>query len=121
MKKLLKKEGLKQFFEGLASNYEVIAPVKKKNIHVFEKVDSFADVDLNFVNTAYPAKRFFLPVYDEVFSFEDSKISVKVDDTKRVLFCVRPCDVNALLVIDKIFLDEHEDPYYKARRDNTLR
>ncbi len=120
MKKLLKKEGLRQFFNGLTRKYKIIAPVKKKDIHVFEKVSSFDEIDLNFINTAYPVKSFFLPVYQELFSFNGGKINVKTDNSKKVVFGIRPCDVNALLVIDRIFLDEYEDPYYKARRNNTI-
>lgn len=120
MRKLLKKERLKQFFEDLTQSYEVIAPVKKKSIHSFEVVESYDEIDLNYINTAYSAKKFFLPVFDEMFSYEGQKIKEHIDKTKRVVFGIRPCDVHALLVIDRIYLDEHEDPYYKARRDNTL-
>lgn len=120
MRKLLQKEGLKQFFDGLTKDYEVIAPIKKKSIHLFEKVDSFEEIDLNFINTAYSAKRFLLPVIEEMFTFKGNKIDYQVDNTKRVIFGIRPCDVNALGVIDRIYLDEHEDAYYKARRENTI-
>ncbi len=120
MGKLLKKEGLKSFIDSLLARYEVIAPIKKQDIHIFSRVSSFSQLDLDFINTAYPPKEFFLPAHDNMFSFNNQKIKPIIDDTKRVIIGIRPCDVNSLLVIDRIFLDEHEDPYYKARRDNTI-
>ncbi|MFH1399164.1 MAG: 4Fe-4S dicluster domain-containing protein [Candidatus Woesearchaeota archaeon] len=120
MSKFLKKEDLPKFFAGLLKGYKVIAPVKKRTMHTYEIVDSFDQVDLDFVNTAYPIKRFFLPPKETLFEFAKGGVKAKLPDTKQLIFGVRPCDVNALKVIDRIFLDEHEDPYYKARRDNTV-
>ncbi|MBW2971071.1 4Fe-4S dicluster domain-containing protein [Candidatus Woesearchaeota archaeon] len=120
MKKLLKKEDLGRFFRQLSSTNEMIAPVKNKSIHNFEIAVSFEQVDLDFHNTAYPPKRFFLPKEQELFSYQANKIKENIDTKPRALFCVRPCDVHALLALDRIFLDEHQDPYYKSRRDNTL-
>jgi formate hydrogenlyase subunit 6/NADH:ubiquinone oxidoreductase subunit I len=36
------------------------------------------------------------------------------------LFGLHPCDINALMLMDNVFLGEYEDPYYKARRESTL-
>jgi sulfhydrogenase subunit beta (sulfur reductase) len=122
MGKILKKEGLKSFVDGLLAKYEVIAPIKKQDINIFSRITSFDQMNLDFINTAYPAKELFLPAHENLFLFrsDNQKIKPTIDTTKRVLFGIRPCDVNSLLVIDRIFLDEHGDPYYKSRRDNTI-
>jgi len=47
-----------------------------------------------------------------------------IDDTvqvdKRIIFGLHPCDINALLMLDNIFLSDYVDPYYKAKRDATF-
>jgi ferredoxin len=58
-----------------------------------------------------------------MFSFrkkgEDFEITSKIDDKKRIIFGIRPCDVNALTILDKVFGGEYRDPYYFSRRKNT--
>ncbi len=114
---LLKKEDLEGFFDSLP--HQVIAPVKKKSIHVFEEVDDFSQVDLDMINTHYPAKDVFLPE-ETMFSYSKDFAKQEIDDKKRIIFGIRPCDVHALQKIDRIFLGDYVDPYYNARRENTM-
>ena len=100
--------------------YKVIAPVKKKHFHVFEIIETPSQIDLTHHNTVYPFNKFFFPKYEEIFSFKGNKIKADYDNKKKVLFGLRACDSNALLVLDKIFLNNIEEPYYKMRRENTL-
>lgn len=118
--KELKKKDLTKFLDFLMKNYKVIAPVKKKHFHVFEIIKDSKQVDLTHHNTVYPFNKFFFPKYEEIFTFKNNKIKVNYNKEKRVLFGLRPCDSNALLVLDKIFLNNIEEPYYKLRRENTL-
>ncbi|MBS1266162.1 MAG: Sulfhydrogenase 2 subunit beta [Candidatus Woesearchaeota archaeon] len=116
--KILKKEDLAEFFNKLSKKYQMIAPVKVRDIHRYEIIDLFDQVDLNFINTAYPAKSFFFP--NELFSYKNNKIKTQILETKRIIFGIRPCDVNALLAMDKIFIGDYIDPHYKKCRENTL-
>jgi len=36
---------------------------------------------------------------------------------KRIIFGIRPCDVNTLSMLDKVYFD---DPYYMKGRENTI-
>lgn len=116
----LGKDELWSFFGALTKKYEVIAPVARRGIHDFYPVTSFGEVDMGFENTTYPPKRYFLPNSEPLFKFHGERIKTVIDHKKRLIFGIRPCDVNALLVLDKIFLDDIGDPYYRARRENTL-
>jgi len=116
----LKRDELESFFDTLTKKFEVIAPVKRRGIHDFYTVNSLDEVDLNFKNTTYPPKRYFLPNSEILFKFHEDRIRTVIDSKKRLIFGIRPCDINALLVLDRIFLDEIKDPYYRARRENTI-
>ena len=118
--KELKKSDLTKFIDFLMKDYKVIAPVKKKKFHAFEIITDSKQVDLTHHNTVYPFNKFFFPKYEEIFSFKKNKIKVDYSRKKRVLFGLRACDSNALLVLDKIFLGSIDEPYYKMRRENTL-
>jgi formate hydrogenlyase subunit 6/NADH:ubiquinone oxidoreductase subunit I len=52
-------------------------------------------------------------------SYQRGKAEVEIETEPQILV-VRPCDANAILNHDKVFLDELSDPYYKARRENTM-
>ena len=108
----------------LSKKFDVIAPVETEDGIDFESIRDGNKVTLNYVNTLFPPKRFFLPNGEVLFEVRKRKgrfeIIETVEKTKRVIFGIRPCDVNALLVLDKLFIDEVKDPYYIARRKNTL-
>lgn len=75
-------------------------------------------------NTVVPARASFQPPYEEMFRFQKDKKGYKMEMTaleeeKRLLFGVRPCDAAALAILDRVFTDTYEDPYYLARRRNT--
>ncbi|MCP3682424.1 MAG: hypothetical protein GY861_07000 [bacterium] len=120
LNKSIKKGDLNRFIANLMKKHEVIAPIKKQGHHFFEKLENPDDLNLNFINTHYPPKRFFLPPHEELFTLKNKKVSYELDNTKRVIFGLRPCDVNSLLILDKLFLDGIPDPYYKRRRKNNL-
>ena len=55
----------------------------------------------------------------------DSSPKITIDEIapiaeKQVILGVHPCDVNAILYLDRTFLGAFKDPHYEARRKNTL-
>jgi len=77
-------------------------------------------------NTTVPCKALFLPPVEEMFRFQKTAgghyyIDLPpVEKQKRLIFGIRPCDARALSLLDKVFEDTYEDPYYLPRRANTL-
>ncbi len=60
-----------------------------------------------------PLKYFFYPPIENVSTIPSAK--------KSVLLGVKACDLNALLLLDEIFMDkDFTDPFYKSKRENTL-
>lgn len=48
-------------------------------------------------------------------------VAQETDEQKLAFIGVRPCEIHALAALDKVFLEgEYADPYYAARRKNTL-
>ncbi|MCX8174095.1 MAG: 4Fe-4S dicluster domain-containing protein [Thermoplasmata archaeon] len=115
--KEIKKEDLKRFFEEIASDYTVIAPVRKGEDIVYAEVEIFDDVVLEYTTTITPVKKFLLPYKETMFSFEKEKIREKLPEENIALFGLHICDINAIARLDRVFWN---DPYYRARRDNLL-
>jgi len=121
---LIKKNALLKLLGRLSKDYEVIVPVKKGEDYNFQKIESGKEINLKgYQNTRFSPKKFFLPKSETLFTFKKNrkvKIFPNIPEEKRVIFGIRPCDVNGLLVLDKIFTTSYEDTIYTERRNNTI-
>lgn len=119
--KIIKKEDVIRWINELIKDYEVIAPVKEGGSIFFRIIKSADDVCMDFTNTDVSPKEFFLPRSEKIFGFTGEEIlSAGKEERKRILFGVRPCDVNSLKVLDNVYLGRFNDPYYLKRRENTI-
>ena len=125
----MKKEMLPEFLEALKEFGDLWAPVKKNNTHSFEKIDNVSKVDLDYTRTTIPLKKFFAPPktpmvkYDMTGYEKEHEIIeyIRTDETrKQIIFGAHPCDINGILILDKLFLNNYTDPYYYARRQNSV-
>ena len=96
--------------------------VKRGKFYSFAKVNSPDELCLNYNRTMLPPKKYFIKPYEEMMKVRVGKgYEPIVEETKRiVLFGLHACDINALRILDGIFMDEPQDPYYAARRLNTM-
>ena len=66
-----------------------------------------------------------LPQSEALFRFVKKENSNEITDIKKkkrrnLLFGVRPCDGKAIAMLDKVFLENIPDSYYKNKRENIL-
>jgi formate hydrogenlyase subunit 6/NADH:ubiquinone oxidoreductase subunit I len=121
--RVVDKERLPDLIAGLSSEFEVVGPVEKGGRFVFAPVTDPAEVRLDYDTTLLPPKKWFMPPEETIMRFRRADEEVVDDEVfapPRVLFGLHPCDINALLLMDNVFTQDYVDPYYKARRDNTL-
>ncbi|MBW3017276.1 4Fe-4S dicluster domain-containing protein, partial [Candidatus Woesearchaeota archaeon] len=114
----IKKGDVPKFVSSLQrKKYDVIAPVKRDIVR-FCLLNEGEGISSE--HPRYPVKEFFLPHKEKLVEYgkEGMKILDKVN--KRVVFMHR-CDANALLIIDKLYLENgHPDPMYKKYRENSV-
>jgi sulfhydrogenase subunit beta (sulfur reductase) len=107
----------------LEKNFEVIAPVKNGDRVFFKELTPGDDIDLKSNPTNSP-KEFFLPFSETLFEFREEggrlEISQNIKFRERVLFGIRPCDIQSLLFLDLIASGDFKDPYYMRRREKTV-
>lgn len=121
--RVIEKDRLDELVSGLSASHEVIGPVAKGDKFVFAPIVEPSALRLDYDTTLLPPKKYFVPPAEELMRFRTADGHVSGDEavvSPRVLFGLHPCDINALMLMDNVFLGEYEDPYYKARRDNTL-
>jgi len=109
---IIKKHDLNSFIDALIKRYDIFAPVGR----TFEKIENAKDIKLD-KKTAFSARKLFFPDKEKIFLFRQKPVPHIEKTKRRVLFGVRPCDMNAIAYLDKLLKD---DPYYKEKRKNTL-
>lgn len=144
---VLDKAGLDALIAALADEgREVIGPVRRDGAIVYEPVSGTGDLPRGWVDeqsggryrlrregdalfgvTHGPQgwKRILHPPKETLWSVETGdapKItSPPPDDTRRAFLGVRSCDLAAIAIQDKVFLDgPFHDPRYAARRENLF-
>ena len=124
--KRLSKKNVAKLLNEWSQEFELFVPSKDESIAKFVKWDS---KDTSFLdwhrNTIVPPKAIFFPSMEEMFSFQKDKQSYHIelpssDGQKQLIFGIRPCDANAMTILDKTFEDAYEDPYYLSKRKNTV-
>jgi formate hydrogenlyase subunit 6/NADH:ubiquinone oxidoreductase subunit I len=124
IKKISKKD-IGKLLEVWSRELTVFVPSRDSGVTQMAKWDG---KDTGFLewyrNTVIPAKSSFLPPMEEMFSFHKNNdgyhLELSTDQQKRVVFGIRPCDARAISIIDKVFIDSYEDPYYVSKRNNTV-
>lgn len=113
----IKKEEWDKALESLHGSHTVFAPVINDFGHqdyVVLTPALVSSVVYNLPKPSSPLKIFFLPVRENV----TSEIT---DEKPRIIIGAPACDIEAMGLLDEIYLDESfEDKFYRRRRENTL-
>ena len=143
----IKKQGLRVLFDSLRDSYTVIGPKISDGVIVLSEI-GFDDIPagykdrqgggsyrlrdeketdvFTFSNGPDSLKRFLHPPVNELFSFKKSRMGISVDpapkaDKPMAFVGVRACDIWALKLYDRIFLEGPvRDPSYSAFRKDSL-
>ena len=122
---IINKDGLDSLLKQWQQQFVLITPSRTNGHSSFAPWDG-SDFTGWYRNTVTPPKNCFLPDVEALFSFtkKDSSYHLEaeaVQEEKRLIFGIRPCDARALTILDNVYLGEKpQDGYYKKRRDNTV-
>lgn len=110
-----------KLFEKLSCISSLYMPVDS----VFTKYHSGVKYDFNALNTVKSPKDFFFPQVENIAKFKMQGKTIEITENLNVnepfiLFGVRACDAKSLVLLDRVFLSEPCDPYYKSRRESGM-
>lgn len=114
-----------ELFNEIAKNATLYIPVDLERGRVAYKKYADGMVMSNALKTDRSAKDFFFPQTENLMEFKVDGKKIEVIDNRKetedfVVFGVRGCDVKSLDVLDKVFLAEPVDSYYKNRREHGV-
>jgi ferredoxin len=120
-RKAVRLADIRPVLERLAAGGKLVAPVAEAGGFAFRRVGQAEKVRLDFYNTAESPKDLFFPQSEVLFSYDAAGIAVPEPAGEQVLLGIRPCDLAALPLLDRVFGEgPFRDPGYLARRERTV-
>ena len=117
-------DNIDKLFACLASDRTLYLPVDTPAGAKYEKWSEGKTLS-TALNTVRSAKDFFFPQTENLMDFKVEGKTIEVIDTRSesedfVIFGVRACDVKSFEILDRVFLAEPVDTYYKSRREHGV-
>lgn len=125
---IISRQELSRWLADLLPSYTVVAPVRHSTQAgaqaIFKVIgDGCDEIAWDAGRTGNSAKEFFFPMSEAIVTWrmgpDGLRVNAPVLMRPQVLFGARPCDGQALDVLDRLLLDEPVDVYYAARRAMT--
>ncbi|NLP31101.1 MAG: anaerobic sulfite reductase subunit AsrA, partial [Clostridiales bacterium] len=118
-----------EILKQLKKNYRVYGPKRfekrgakgDSDLVRFAEIDSVKDMVLD-VQSDFSPKEIYYPVSQTLIHFEDDDSTESIlKEDKDIIIFARPCDINGIKRLDKIFLEngDIEDVYYKRLREKV--
>lgn len=119
---ILKKSHLSFWLRQMRREMDLIAPLRQRGDGdiVFKSMEYIHLIALDCPAHVPSPKEFLFPQFEPMLRKTDEGLTDLSDESKRVIFGVRSCDVSAVNLLDRFFLEGFRDPYYASRRQNTL-
>ncbi len=113
---------LNDFFDLISGEEKVYLPVDTAEGAAFKPYESGMKYS-EACNTTRSAKDFFFPQVENLVNFKVQDKKIEIIDTRTemedyVIFGVRACDMRSFEVLDRVYLQNPVDSYYKNRRDH---
>ncbi len=121
--KKLSLANLDAFFAKIADKQALYMPIENKAGQLqFQRWTEGAKLSVG-CNTVRSAKDFFFPQTENLVDFKVKGKEIEIIDSRTekedfVIFGVRACDVRSFAILDKVFLSNPVDTYYKSRREH---
>jgi len=118
---ILNKNYLSYWLRQLRKTMTLIAPLRSVHGDVIMKtVENIHEIELDCPALIPSPKEFLFPHKEDMFRFSVGATDILKDDTKRLIFGVRSCDMSAIAMLDKFFGEQFIDDYYMSRRRNAV-
>ena len=118
------KEKFPDLIKQIMEKDKLFAPVKENGFSLFKQVKKASEIDTSYVNTRVPPKSIIFKQTETLFRFtpgRKGKVEALPEENERIIiYAIRTCDAKAFALLDPVFFGDFEDPYYSARRKNSI-
>ncbi len=123
--KYISSEKLDLFFEKAAEKLKLYVPVDTAPGKSSYRVWTNGTKVSKGLHTTRSAKDFFFPQTENLAEFKIDHKNIEIIDIRRetedfAIFGVKACDVRSFDILDKVYLTDPVDSYYKNRREHGI-
>jgi sulfhydrogenase subunit beta (sulfur reductase) len=115
----IKQGDFTEFVSGMIESAPVYAPVAKRSRFAFERLESPAELRLDYDATILPPKKLFFPPAQDLLRFDGNTLRAAVEPHEKILLGVHLYDVKAIDMTDLLFSERNFDVNYMAHRQTT--
>jgi len=122
--KILQAGNLQAWLDKLVASYEVFAPVEAEGASSFKQIKA-GEMPALEIRTDMPPKGLVFKQVEKILSYKTDENGVAIidapdEETKKVIFGIRPCDSRSFELTDKPFVHSDMPEYkYTQRRKQT--
>ena len=118
---VMSKDQIKNILDGLMKQKKVVAPVMNGRKLDYLPVTNVGDIVFSDELPYKSPKELFFPSCEKIITFKDGNVEAEIPKEQSVLFGARPCDLEALEIMKKVFTQgKFKDPFFEERYNNTL-
>ncbi|MBQ7523933.1 MAG: 4Fe-4S dicluster domain-containing protein [Oscillospiraceae bacterium] len=121
--KKIEKARLPELFAALNETAALYLPADRDGVAAFTRWQEGVTLTEK-LNTVRSAKDLFFPQVETLANFKTQGGTIEIEDAARqdedfIVFGVRACDLRSFEILDRVFLAEPQDTFYKARREHA--
>jgi ferredoxin len=118
---LISKDELKKILGALMKERKVIAPALNGQKLDYLPVTELNDIVFSDELPYKSPKEIFFPSCEKIITFRNGEAEAEITKEQTVLFGARPCDLEALAIMKKVFTrGKFKDPFFEERYNNAL-
>ena len=89
---------------------------------IYDRLKSADELVMNYDITVNPPTSFLIPARETLlrYALDDFKIEAVKNNSPAALIGVHPEDINAINLLDEVFMSTNPDPNYSSRRNATV-
>jgi len=120
--KLLNREKISSFFDSIRGKGKIIIATRRMGNKIyFSMVDSWDQVDSDYIQSTLSVKAALFPRWESLLKFSANRELIQVSaaeipDKEIVIFGLHPCDVSAFAYLTNFFMDSIPDTNVQKRR-----
>ena len=125
--KKIKASGLDRLFAAISETKELYLPVRGEKDVSYKLWSEGTEYAADALNTVKSPKDLFFPQSENLYAMKTTEGGRKIDlgdnsygGRDFVVFGVRACDAASFGILDRVFLSNPVDAYYKARREKGV-
>ena len=125
--KKIKASGLDRLFAAISEPKELYLPVRGEKDVSYKLWSEGTEYAADALNTVKSPKDLFFPQSENLYAMKTTEGGRKIDLVDNsyggrdfVVFGVRACDAASFGILDRVFLSNPVDAYYKARREKGV-